>query len=76
MLVLENIEESRGLLFSPGGAVVKNPPPNAGDSGSIPGLGTSPGEGDGNPLQDPCLENSMNRGTWWATAYGVTKSWT
>ena len=49
----------------PGGSVVKNPPANAGDTGdvgSIPGLGSSPGKGDGNPLQYSCLENPMDRG--------------
>ena len=40
----------------------------------IPGSGRSPGEGNGNPLQYPCLENSVDRGTWWATVHGVTKS--
>ena len=49
---------------------------NAGDSGSIPGLGRSPGEGNGNPLQYSCLENSMDRGAWQANDHGVTKSWT
>ena len=48
----------------------------AGDLGSIPGLGRSPGEGNGNPLQYSCLENSMDGGTWWATVHGVTKSQT
>ena len=47
-----------------------------GDAGSIPGSGRSSGEGDGNPLQGSCLENSMKRGAWWATAHGVAKSWT
>jgi len=56
--------------------VVKNPPANAGDLGLIPGPERSPGEGNGNPLQYPCLENSMERGTWWATVHGVAKSWT
>ena len=46
----------------PGGSVVKNLPANAGDAGSIPGLGGSPGEGRGNPLQYSCLGNSMDRG--------------
>ena len=46
---------------------------NAGDPGSIPGPGRSPGEGNGNPLQYSCLESSMNRGAWWATVHGVTK---
>ena len=40
---------------------------NVGDSGSIPGLGRSPGEGNDNPLQSSCLENSMGRGAWWAS---------
>ena len=49
---------------------------NAGDVGSIPGLGRSPGEGNGNPLQYSCLENYMDRGAWQATVHGVSKSWT
>ena len=56
--------------------MVKNPPANAGDIrevGSIPGLGRSPGEGNGNPLQYSCPENSMDGGAWWATAHGVTE---
>ena len=48
----------------------------AGDVGLIPGSGRSPGEGNGNPLQYSCLENSMERGAWWATVRGVTKSQT
>ena len=47
---------------------------NMGDPDSIPGLGRCPGEGNGNPLQYSCLENPMDRGAWWATIYGVTKS--
>ena len=57
--------------------VVKNPLANAGDvrdSSSIPGLGRSPGGGNGTPLQYSCLENPMYRGAWWATVHGVTKS--
>ena len=46
---------------------------NAGDLGSIPGLGRSPGEGNGNPLQYSCLENSMDRAAWWATVHGVAR---
>ena len=49
---------------------------NEGHLGSIPGLGTSPGEGNGNPLQYSCLENPTDGGTWWATVHGVAKSWT
>ena len=60
----------------PGGSVVNNLPANAGDAGSSHGLGRSPGEGNGNPLQYPCLENLMDRGAWWATVHGVAKSQT
>ena len=49
---------------------------NAGDLGSIPGSGRSPGGGNGNPLQYSCLENPMDRGTWQTVIHGVTKSWT
>ena len=61
------------------GAVVKNPPANAGDAGdqgSIPVLGRSPGAGNGNLLQYSCLGNPMDRGAWWATVRGVTQSQT
>ena len=63
----------------PGGAVVKNSPANAGDArdaGLIPGLGSSSGEGNGNPLQYSCLEDSIDRGAWQATVHGMAKSWT
>ena len=59
--------------------VVKNLPANAGDVrdvGSIPGSGTSPGEGHGNPLQHSCLDYLVDRGAWRATVHGVTKSQT
>ena len=59
--------------------VVKNPSANAGDArnmGSIPGLGRFPKGGHGNPLQDSCLKNPMDRGAWWATVNGVTKNGT
>ena len=59
-----------------GGSVVKNLPANAGDTGSIPGLGRSPGEENCNPLQYSGWENPMDRGAWWATVHGVTNSWT
>ena len=49
---------------------------SVGDPGSIPGSGISPGEGNGTPLQYSCLENSMDRGAWWATVHGVAKIWT
>ena len=58
----------------PGGSEDKASACNAGDPGSIPGLGRSPGEGNGNPLQYSCLENPMDRGAWWATVDGVAKS--
>ena len=49
---------------------------NVGDLGLIPGLGRSPGEGNGNPLQYSCLESPMDRGAWWPIVHGITKSWT
>ena len=60
----------------PGGSTVKILPANAGDTGSISGLGRSPGGGNDNPLQYSCLENSKDRGVWRATVHGVTKSQT
>ena len=54
--------------------VVKNLPANAGDVGSIPGSGRSPGERNGNPVQYSCLENPMDSGAWGAIAYGAAKS--
>ena len=57
--------------------MVKNPPANAGDArnaGSIPGLGRSPGKGNGNPLQHPCLENPMDRRVWRTVVHGVAES--
>ena len=62
------------MCVFPGGANVKNLSANAGDirdTGSVPGLGRSPGEGNGYPLQYSCLENPMDRGAWWATVHGV-----
>ena len=81
--MLTQFKKERRILTSylgfPGGSVVKNLPANAAearDTGSIPGLGRSPGGGNGNPLQYSCLENSMDTGAWWAAVHGVTKSWT
>jgi len=54
--------------------MVENLPPNTGDTGLIPGLGRSPGEGNGNPLQYSCLENFMDRGGWLAKVHRVTRS--
>ena len=65
-----------GMGF-PGSSAAKNLPANAGDAGDtgvIPGLGKSPGEGNGNPLQYFCMENSMDRGVWQVTVHRVTKS--
>ena len=58
--------------------VIKNPPTNADvrDTGLIPGLRRSPGRGNGNPLQYSGLKNPVDRGAWWATVHGVTKSQT
>ena len=59
--------------------MVKNPPANEGDvrdTGSIPALGRSPGEGHGNPLKYSCLENPFDRGAWWASVHGLTRRWT
>ena len=64
------------ILNFPGGAIGKEAACNAGDPGLIPGLGRSPGEGNDNPLQYSCLENSMDRGGLWAPVHGVAKSWT
>ena len=79
----ENKQTNKKVSIYIGGAsevayqVVKNPPVNvgnAGDEGSIPGSARSPEEGNGNPLQNSCLENSMDRRAWQATVHGVTKS--
>jgi len=58
----------------PGSSEVKVSACNVGDLGSIPGLGRSRAEGNGNPLQYSCLENPMDRGAWWVTVHGVAKS--
>ena len=61
------------------GTVVENPPASAGETGDIgliPGSGRCPGEENGNSLQYSCLENPMDRGAWWATVQGFTKSQT
>ena len=61
------------IVGFPGGSVVKNSPANAGDIGSIPGLGKSPGGEKSNPLQYSCPENPINRGAWKATVHEVTR---
>ena len=64
------------FLGFPGGSDGKESAQNAGDLGSIAGLGRSPGGEHDNPLQYSCLENPMDRGAWQVTVHGVTKSWT
>ena len=59
-----------------GGSDGKESACSVGDPGSSPGLGSFPGEGNGSALQFSCLENSTDRGAWWATFRGMTKSWT
>ena len=68
--------EPQGCIGIAGASVAKNPPANAGDTGSIPGSGRSPGEGNGNPLQYSCLGNPIDRGVWRATVHGIAKNWT
>ena len=77
MLLSQFISLSPSLGF-PTGSVVKNPPADAGDEKKLRFnlWGRCPVRGNGNPLQHSCLENSMDRGTWWATVHGVSKSWT
>ena len=74
-LGVANLWEGKCKGF-PGGSVVKNLPANAGDADLIPGLGQSPGIGNGNPLQYSCLGNPMDRGAWQIIVHGLTKSWT
>ena len=72
VLYIANVHEG-----FPDDSAVKNPPANAGDardSGSIPGLGRSPGAGNGNLLQGSCLENSTDKGAWWAIVQGHNES--
>ena len=69
-MALPVCEERPYYEYFPGGAEVKAFACNVGDLGSIPGLGRSPGEGNGNPLQYSCLENPMDGGAWWATVHG------
>ena len=78
MAMKQGKRDGRG--YFPGGAsVVEDPPANAGgtgNSGSIPGSERTPGGGNGNLFQYSCLENPMDRGTWWATVHNITKGWT
>ena len=72
-MVLKNLFTGQQQDF-PSGSEAKTSACNAGDPGSIPGLGRAPGEGNGNPLQYSCLENPMDGGAWWAIVHGVAKS--
>ena len=76
---LQKTQESFNLDYKtrkdfPGSSVVKNPPAKAGDTGSIPDSGRSPGEGNGNPLQYSCLENPTDRRVWRVIVHGIAKS--
>ena len=62
------------MVDFPGGSDGKASAYHVGDLGSIPGLGRSSGEGNGNPLQYSCLKNPMDGGVWWAIVHGVAKS--
>ena len=78
MLILMLVHSANNIYLLPvldflGGSDGKEPAYKARDPGSIPGLGRSPREGNGNPLQYSCLENSMDRGAWWATIHGTRK---
>ena len=70
---LGNLSKVTLIMGFPGGSDSKESGCNAGDSGSIPASGRSPGEGNGYPLQYSCLENSTNRGAWQAIVHGVAK---
>ena len=72
-LLFSKVKPTRISGF-PGGSGAKASACNVGDVGSIPRLGRSPGEGNGNLLQYSCLENPMDGGAWWATVHGVAKS--
>ena len=68
------IQTLKAILGFPGGSAINNPPANAGDVGLILALGSSPGEGNGNPVQYSCLENPLDRGAWQATVHRVAES--
>ena len=74
--VRDFLKSSMACVSFPGGSDSRESACTAGDLDTIPGLGRSPGEGNGNLLQYSCLENSMDREAWWVTIHGVTKSWT
>ena len=72
--LLQHLVPSLRPIGFPGGTDGKESTCNRGDLGSVPGLGRSPGEGNNYLLHCSCMENSIDRGTWWATVHGVTKS--
>ena len=72
----ENKYKVNLFMGFPGSSDSKESASKTGDLGLISGLGRSPGERHGNPLQYSCLENTMDRGAWWATVHWVAKSWT
>ena len=77
MLVMKKIlvkQKNEWYKRFPCSSVSKESACEAGDLGSVPGSGRSPGEGTGNPLQYPCLGNPMERGAWWATVHGIAES--
>ena len=74
--VITNVDEFHPGKHNLGGSNGEESACNAGNLGSIPGKGKSPGEGNCHPLQYSCLENPMDRGAWWATVRGVGKSQT
>ena len=69
LFALDGQSIKASILGFPGGSVIKNPPPNAGDMGLISGSGRSPGEAKSYPLQYSCLGKPMDRGAWWATVH-------
>ena len=75
-MLVRNHLDPKTYQVDPGGSDGKESACSAGDLGSVPGLGRSPEEGNGNPLQYSCLENPMDGGTWQTTVHGVTKSQT
>ena len=76
MVLVLLLIKSITVMGFPGGSNGKESACSVGDLGSIPGLGRSPGGGNGNPLQYSCLENSTDREAWMATAHRIPQSWT
>ena len=79
LIPFQSIRVNMGLIVFqgfPSSSDGKESACNAGDLGLIPALGRFPGEGNGNPLQYSCLGTPKDRGAWWATVHGVTKTWT